>query len=126
MISEIKICPFCNSEREFIAENKNSFAIFDGFPVSKGHALIISKRHCQNFFELTLEEQMDCLNLLNETKIFIEKKYSPDGFNVGININEAAGQTIMHVHLHIIPRYFGDVERPQGGVRGVIPLLKEY
>ncbi len=119
-------CPFCNIEREIITENNRSVAIYDGYPVSKGHALIIPKLHCANYFELSLEDQYACITLLNETKNIIQSKYNPDGFNVGININEVAGQTIPHVHIHLIPRYSGDVERPKGGVRGVIPGKKEY
>jgi len=119
-------CPFCNSERNIIKENHNCFAIFDGFPVSPGHALIIPKRHCENYFDLSLSEQNDCVELLNEVKKLIQEKNNPDGFNIGININKAAGQTILHVHLHLIPRYFGDVENPRGGVRGVIPSNKLY
>lgn len=119
-------CPFCNLDRIIITESESSFAIFDGFPVSKGHALIIPKNHCANYFELSFKEQYDCMALLNEVKMIIQKKFNPDGFNVGININEAAGQTIPHVHIHLIPRYVGDVEKPAGGIRGVIPEKKEY
>lgn len=119
-------CPFCNLEREKILESELSFAIYDGFPVNEGHALIIPKRHTANYFDLSLEEQKDCIELLNRVKGMIQEKYNPAGFNVGININEAAGQTISHVHIHFIPRYEGDVEEPRGGVRGVIPKKKIY
>ncbi len=119
-------CPFCNVEREKILETEMSFAIYDGFPVNEGHALIISKRHTSNYFDLSLDEQKDCIELLNRVKGVVQEKYNPDGFNVGININEAAGQTISHVHIHLIPRYEGDVEEPRGGVRGVIPANKNY
>ena len=119
-------CPFCNVEREKILETEFSFAIYDGFPVNEGHALIIPKRHTANYFDLSLEEQKDCIELLNRVKGVVQEKYNPDGFNVGININEAAGQTISHVHIHLIPRYEGDVEEPRGGVRGVIPANNNY
>ena len=125
-MNENKPCPFCNLEREKILETNSSFAIFDGFPVNEGHALIIPKRHNANYFDLTLEEQKDCIELLNRVKFIVQEKYNPAGFNVGININEAAGQTIPHVHIHLIPRYEGDVEEPRGGVRGVIPGKKNY
>jgi diadenosine tetraphosphate (Ap4A) HIT family hydrolase len=119
-------CPFCNLEREKILETQMSFAIYDGYPVNEGHALIIPKRHTANYFDLSLEEQKDCIELLNRVKGIVQEKYNPAGFNVGININEAAGQTVSHVHIHLIPRYKGDVEEPRGGVRGVIPEKKTY
>ena len=119
-------CPFCNLKREKIMESEMSFAIYDGFPVNEGHALIIPKRHAANYFDLTSEEQTDCFLLLNKVKDIVQRKNNPIGFNVGININEAAGQTVPHVHIHLIPRYDGDVEEPRGGVRGVIPRMKNY
>lgn len=119
-------CPFCNVEREKLMETEMSFAIYDGFPVNEGHALIIPPRHIANYFDLSLDEQKDCIELLNRVKAIVLEKYNPDGFNVGININEAAGQTVPHVHIHLIPRYDGDVEVPRGGVRGVIPGKKNY
>lgn len=125
-MNENKPCPFCNLEREKILETEMSFAIYDGFPVNEGHALIIPKRHTDNYFDLSLEEQKDCIELLNRVKGIVQEKYNPDGFNVGININEAAGQTVPHVHVHLIPRYEGDVEEPRGGVRGVVPGKRNY
>lgn len=121
-------CPFCHPDpsREIIAESPGAYAIFDMFPVSKGHALIIPRKHCADYFKLSSEEQSDCWQLVNEVKILIEKQYHPDGFNVGININTSAGQTIPHVHIHLIPRYSGDVAHPRGGVRGVIPHKRNY
>ena len=125
-MNENKLCPFCNLEREKILESELSFAIYDGFPVNEGHALIIPKRHTANYFDLSLEEQKDCIELLNLVKAIVQEKYNPAGFNVGININEAAGQTVPHVHIHLIPRYEGDVEEPRGGVRGVIAERRNY
>ena len=125
-MNENKLCPFCNLEREKILESELSFAIYDGFPVNEGHALIIPKRHTANYFDLSLEEQKDCIELLNRVKGIVQEKYNPAGYNVGININEAAGQTVPHVHIHLIPRYEGDVEEPRGGVRGVIPERRNY
>ncbi len=121
-------CPFCNpdSERELIVESATAFAIFDKFPVSNGHALIIPKKHCDDYFDLTFREQSACMFMLNTVKEILKKKLNPDGFNVGINISEAAGQTVPHVHIHLIPRYKGDVKEPRGGVRGVIPEKKNY
>jgi diadenosine tetraphosphate (Ap4A) HIT family hydrolase len=125
-MNENKPCPFCNVEREIILENELSFAIYDGFPVNEGHALIIPKRHTANYFDLSLEEQKDCIELLNRVRGIVQEKYNPAGFNVGININEAAGQTVPHVHIHLIPRYEGDVDEPRGGVRGVVPGKRNY
>ena len=121
-------CPFCNpdKDREIILESASVFAIYDKFPVSNGHVLIIPKKHVSNYFELSFKEQSACWFVLNAVQKIIQEKFNPDGFNVGININETAGQTVPHVHIHLIPRYNGDVEIPRGGVRGVIPSKKEY
>lgn len=121
-------CPFCKveSEREIIASSPLSVAFYDGFPVSPGHALIIPRRHVASFFELTQEEQQDLLNLADRVKRIVEERYHPDGYNIGINVGEAAGQSIFHVHMHLIPRYQGDVPNPRGGVRGVIPSKQNY
>jgi ATP adenylyltransferase len=130
-MADIKIksyCPFCriSEERELIAESSTAYSVYDKFPVSEGHALIISKRHCADYFELSNEEQSDCWTMINTVKHILTKKYNPDGFNIGINVNEAAGQTIPHIHIHLMPRYKGDVKDPEGGVRGVIPEKRIY
>lgn len=121
-------CPFCNidSQRELIVESPNAFSVYDRFPVSKGHALIVPKRHCPDYFELTPDEQTDCWGMVNTVKQILVQKYNPDGFNIGINVNAVAGQTIPHVHIHLIPRYRGDIKDPEGGVRGVIPEKRNY
>lgn len=121
-------CPFCRveSEREIIASSALSLAFFDSFPVSSGHALIIPKRHVASFFDLTKEEQLDLLKLTDKVKHIVEERYHPDGYNVGVNVGEAAGQSVFHVHMHLIPRYHGDVSNPRGGVRGVIPTKQNY
>ena len=128
MMDEIPYCPFCNPEsgREIILENDLAYAMYDKFPVSNGHLLIIPKRHCADYFELTKEEQTSCWEIVNELKTILIEKYHPDGFNIGINVNEVAGQTIPHVHIHFIPRYKGDMSEPEGGVRGVIPEKRKY
>ena len=117
----INECVFCNLNREIIKETEHSISFYDTFPVSKGHALIIPKRHVSNYFDLSETEKNDCWKLLEHVIEYVQKKYNPDGFNIGINVNESAGQTIMHCHIHLIPRYSGDVENPKGGVRHVIP-----
>ena len=121
-------CPFCNpdSERELLLESATAYAIFDKFPVSNGHTLIIPKKHCEDYFQLSVKEQSACWLMLNKAKDILKKTLNPDGFNVGININESAGQTVPHVHIHLIPRFNGDVKEPRGGVRGVIPEKKNY
>ncbi len=121
-------CPFCNpdSDRELILESEAAYSIFDKFPVNKGHVLVIPKRHCSDYFELTFKEQSACWLMVNSVKKIVLKKFNPDGFNIGINVSEAAGQTVSHVHIHLIPRYNGDVQEPRGGVRGVIPERKNY
>lgn len=128
MTDELKYCPFCNPEsgRKIILENELCYCVYYKYPVSKGHVLIIPKRHCADYFELTSDEQTACWRIVNELKIILTEKFHPDGFNIGINVNEASGQTIPHVHIHLIPRYKGDVEEPEGGVRGVITGKKLY
>jgi diadenosine tetraphosphate (Ap4A) HIT family hydrolase len=121
-------CPFCNpdSNSELILESATAYAIFDKFPVNQGHALIIPKKHISDYFQLTFKEQSACWFMLNAVKDIIIEKFHPDGFNIGINVQEAAGQTISHVHIHLIPRYKGDVLEPRGGVRSVIPEKRDY
>jgi len=121
-------CPFCNlnPKVELISETARAVAFFDSYPVSKGHTLIVSKRHVANYFDLSIQEQRALWLLVNRCKSIIEKRFNPDGFNVGINVNEVAGQSVFHVHIHLIPRYNGDVENPRGGVRGVLPNKQDY
>ena len=123
-----KDCPFCviENSREIIAENELSLAFYDGFPVSPGHALIIPRRHVSSFFDLAEEEKMDMLRLADQVKKILDNEFHPDGYNIGVNVGESAGQSVFHVHMHIIPRYTGDVENPKGGVRGVIPSKQSY
>jgi diadenosine tetraphosphate (Ap4A) HIT family hydrolase len=121
-------CPFCkpDQERELITESATAFAIWDKYPVNEGHALIIPKRHISNYFDLSFRAQAACWFMTNFVKDVVRSIYDPHGFNVGINVNEAAGQTVSHVHIHLIPRYEGDLENPRGGVRGVIPEKRAY
>jgi diadenosine tetraphosphate (Ap4A) HIT family hydrolase len=118
-------CPFC-SITEYILENKLAYAIFDQYPVTKGHALIIPKRHVSDYFDTTPKEKEALHSLVQEIRDLQKEQFSPDGFNVGINCGQAAGQTIFHAHIHVIPRYDGYMENPRGGVRGVIPSKQSY
>ena len=120
-------CPFCNPLAQYIVARKDlCYARWDIFPASKGHLLIIPFRHEPDFFSLTVEEQQAMLALIDVGKAVIEEKFQPAGYNIGINIGEAAGQTVMHSHCHMIPRYAGDVRNPKGGIRGVVMRRMEY
>ncbi len=120
-------CPFCPLPTDrIISESDYTITIRDGFPVSEGHTLIIPKRHVQSFFELHAIEKAAVLQALDEAKEALDKEFSPDGYNIGINDGEAAGQTVMHLHVHLIPRYEGDTEDPRGGVRHVFPEKAKY
>lgn len=120
-------CIFCDTEKlDILVENELAFAIFDKFPVNKGHMLIIPKRHYKNFFEASKEEILAIHDLLHKSKEILTKQYNPDGYNIGININEEGGQTIFHLHIHLIPRYKGDVEDPRGGIRNLKTQLVPY
>lgn len=122
------ISPFfaLDEPRELLAETATAFAIYDKFPVNPGHALVLPKRVTANYFDLTLKEQTACWILVNRVKQTIVAAHQPDGFNVGINVQEAAGQTVPHVHIHVIPRFKGDVPEARGGVRGVVPAKRDY
>jgi diadenosine tetraphosphate (Ap4A) HIT family hydrolase len=114
------------ANRERIFENSSGFVIFDKFPVSEGHCLIVPHRVYSNYFDSTEEEIIGLNYLLFKTKDFLEEKFKPSGFNIGINCGRASGQTVDHLHIHIIPRYPNDVDDPKGGVRGVIPDKQKY
>lgn len=115
-------CPFCSpkSKLELLAETSLTYAVLDGFPVSKGHALITPKKHVANFFDLTLSEQNECWQVVNKVQELLKVRFEPDGFNVGLNIGAAGGQKFAHASIHVIPRYIGDVPNPSGGVRNVV------
>jgi len=117
--------PFLEN-RNRIIEDEIGFVILDGFPVSEGHCLVIPKRVYADYFESTYEEIIGLQKLVIETKSYLDQNYNPDGYNVGINCGEVSGQTVPHVHIHVIPRYAGDMENPRGGVRGVIPSKQKY
>ena len=112
--------PFLES-RDRLFENEVGFVIFDDYPVNEGHCLIIPKRVYPSYFDSTPKEIEGLTNLLFKTKDYLNKKYRPTGYNIGINCGEDSGQTVFHVHIHLIPRYKGDVDDPTGGIRRWIP-----
>jgi diadenosine tetraphosphate (Ap4A) HIT family hydrolase len=118
-------CPFCDVAAAVLG-NELAYVRFDKYPVTPGHLLILPRRHVANFFDTTAAEQAALWALLADAKRLLDERHAPDGYNVGINVGAAAGQTIMHVHVHLIPRYRGDIENPRGGVRGVIPARQNY
>ena len=124
-------CIFCedkgiNLYDSGIPNLKNWYLKWDEYPVNSGHILIIPKRHFQSLFEINFIEFLELWKAIYYAKKLIEKEYNPDGYNIGINDGVAAGQSIMHLHIHLIPRYTEDVENPRGGVRGVIPNKQNY
>ncbi|CAG1022353.1 ATP adenylyltransferase [Methylococcales bacterium] len=120
-------CPFCNLSAGRIIQSDNLvLAIWDGFPISPGHVLILPKRHVGSIFDATNDEVSSLMRLLNFTKISLQEKFNPDGYNIGINDGPAAGQTIPHLHIHLIPRYKSDSLDPRGGIRWIIPEKADY
>jgi diadenosine tetraphosphate (Ap4A) HIT family hydrolase len=119
-------CDYYDSKDGIIAENRFAFAVMDKFPVNEGHTLIVPKRHFQNLFEASEDEIKAIYSLMHEVKEMLDIQYEPDGYNVGVNVGYHAGQTIMHLHIHLIPRYRGDVENPRGGVRNLKKALVPY
>lgn len=124
-------CAFCqiinnNEKQRILAQNPLAFAIHDGYPVSAGHSLIIPCRHAGSFFEISSDEREALFELLDKVKIEIDKQYSPDAYNIGINDGMEAGQTLQHLHIHLIPRYQGDIDDPRGGIRWLFPHKAQY
>jgi len=121
-------CIFCNpKQEEILAENSFAQIIQDNSPVSDGHCLIVPKRHIKTHFEMTAEENMAIFELMQTAKEIIHKQgHKPDGYNIGSNNGITAGQSVFHLHVHIIPRYEGDVEQPKGGIRQVLPSKAMY
>ncbi len=120
-------CPFCRPDHDRVLHDDGLvFVLRDGFPVSPGHVLVIPHRHVGSFFETTLEERRAILESLELAKQSVEQAYRPDGWTIGINDGTAAGQTVSHLHVHLIPRYDGDRPDPRGGVRWVLPEKADY
>jgi diadenosine tetraphosphate (Ap4A) HIT family hydrolase len=120
-------CFFCppRSDRVFLRDEL-VYALWDGYPVSPGHALLIPKRHVPTWFDATAEEQLALMRAVDTAKAIIEKHHRPDAYNIGMNCGAAAGQTVFHLHVHLIPRYAGDTPDPRGGVRNSIPGKGNY
>ena len=122
-----KACPFCNLEPDRIwVQTDSAIAFLDGFPVSPGHTLIIPDQHIGALMELPETDLNEIWSLVAHVRLLLIEKYKPNGFNIGVNEGLAAGQTIPHAHIHIIPRYNHDVPDPRGGVRWVIPRKAKY
>ena len=120
-------CPFCNPDPDRVLfEDGLVRVLADGFPVSPGHTLVVPVRHVVSFFALTPGEQAAMLAALDKAKCWVDTRHRPDGYNVGLNDGPAAGQTVLHCHLHLIPRYAGDRPDPRGGVRWVLPEKAVY
>lgn len=123
----MKHCPFCALPVERIIDaNEIGLVIRDGFPVSSGHTLIIPRRHVSSFFEITEDDRVGLMALVATAKAKLDKEFHPAAYNLGINDGVAAGQTVPHLHIHLIPRYAGDQTDPRGGVRWVIPEKADY
>lgn len=117
-----KECIFCGDPTaDRITDTSRFYAKWDGFPLSRGHALVIPKRHVVSLFELTTDEVAEAYGLLAHVRALVGRAHQPDGYNVGVNDGRAAGRTVDHLHVHLIPRYSGDVSDPRGGVRNILP-----
>jgi diadenosine tetraphosphate (Ap4A) HIT family hydrolase len=120
-------CPFCSPAADRVAfEDELTRDLWDAFPASAGHLLVVPRRHVATWFDASEEERAAILKALDEAKALIDGRHHPDGYNIGVNVGQAAGQTVFHLHVHLIPRYSGDVEDPRGGVRHVIPGRGNY
>lgn len=126
-INECLFCDYENSNNhKIIADNEAAYARWDNYPVSEGHAEVIPKRHVESFFDLTEDELVAMHGLLKQVRRIVDDRHHPDAYNLGVNDGEAAGRTVHHCHIHLIPRYIGDVANPRGGVRHIIPEKGNY
>lgn len=120
-------CPFCKPDTVRVwLENAVAIVLHDVFPISEGHALVVPRRHVASLFDLPTEEQAALWQLVAEARQQLQRQFNPHGFNIGVNDGRAAGQTVMHAHIHVIPRYSGDRDDPRGGIRWVIPEKARY
>lgn len=126
-----KPCPFCQFisgeiKKPILFQNDSGFVVRDGFPITDGHTLIIPKHHIGSFFEISQQQRQDLFELVDLAKVDLDKQYNPASYNIGINDGEAAGQTIPHLHIHLIPRYHEEGKDPRGGVRWLVPEKADY
>ena len=120
-------CPFCAvAATRILHDSPLAIAFSDAFPLCRGHSLVIPRRHVASWFETTDDERREMLRLLDDVGETLRKTHGPDGFNIGINDGAAAGQTVPHLHIHVIPRYAGDVPDPRGGVRWILTERADY
>ena len=120
-------CPFCDIDpRRILAESDLALTLRDGFPVSPGHTLVVPRRHFADLFDATPEELAALWRALRAAADDLVRNQGADGFNLGVNVGAAAGQTVMHLHVHLIPRYAGDQADPRGGIRRIFPELTDY
>lgn len=131
MINPKQPCIFCTipvqeDSSKVIQKFKHCYAIYDAFPVTPGHVLIIPYECTEHWFTASEEIRLDIFQAVNHMKELIDKEYLPEGYNIGMNCGPTAGQTVFHLHVHLIPRYKGDMDDPRGGVRGVIPQKQKY
>lgn len=112
-------CELCTLEAVLFADD-NAYVRTDNRALSPGHLLVVPKRHVSSFFDMTLDERFSILNLMDRAKAHVDAEHAPDGYNIGVNVGRAAGQSRMHVHVHLIPRYAGDVADPRGGIRRIL------
>ena len=126
-LAEPKHCPFCPvKDREILAAHPLAVAITDSVPLTRGHSLVVPRRHVASLFDLTPDERLAILDVLDQTKAVLDARHAPDAYNIGINDGEAAGQTVMHLHVHVIPRYKGDADDPRGGIRRIFRRKADY
>ena len=127
MTQAAKACPFCNPPpQRIVIEGVAAMALWDSYPLNPGHVLIVPRRHVASWFEATAAERDEMLRLADDARRIVTEKHRPNAFNLGINDGAEAGQTVPHLHLHLIPRYRGDVPDPRGGVRWIIPDRAAY
>lgn len=126
-VKPMPTCPFCQPDpNNILLECLFTYALWDNYPISVGHVLIVPKRHIPSLFNANLEEQTALLVTLDQARQRLNQTYHPDGYNIGINDGKTAGQTIPHLHIHLIPRYQGDCQDPRGGIRWIFPEKAKY
>ncbi|MEA3210755.1 MAG: hypothetical protein QOE70_3812 [Chthoniobacter sp.] len=124
---ETSDCPFCNlADDQCVLDSEDVRAFRDSFPISKGHTLVIPRQHVASIFDLEDDELAAIWSAVSQVRRRLQKEFNPNGFNIGVNDGEAAGQTVAHAHVHLIPRYAGDAPDPRGGVRWIIPSKADY